>query len=179
MGGECNFAHSELELRSTPNLYKTALCNSFMAGECKLGEYCRFAHGETELRAPVIKSSDQTTPMLAMNYFSQQGGHGGISNGGGYNRRGGYQQDQGYNRPYQQRNREQRGGYDKYGGGDRRPMNGNFQSRGGGGDGYQDRRRQEGGHSQNVQGYHLQGQGIPAGVVYQTQQAPGENFKLI
>ena len=50
MGDNCNFAHSELELRSTPNIYKTALCNSFMSGECKLGEYCRFAHGETELR---------------------------------------------------------------------------------------------------------------------------------
>ena len=50
MGDMCKFAHSELELRSTPNIYKTALCNNFSNGECKLGDMCRFAHGEAELR---------------------------------------------------------------------------------------------------------------------------------
>merc|ERR1711904_388168 len=84
MGDQCNFAHSELELRSTPNLYKTALCNSFMSGECKLGEYCRFAHGEAELRMKPITEPTTCTyfpnvpnyggPFMQRQYGNNNGG---------------------------------------------------------------------------------------------------------
>lgn len=51
MGNQCNFAHSEEELRSRPNLAATGLCYQFMSkGQCKRGESCTFAHGRKELR---------------------------------------------------------------------------------------------------------------------------------
>lgn len=51
MGNECNFAHSEEELRSRPNLAATGLCYQFMSkGHCRRGESCTFAHGKKELR---------------------------------------------------------------------------------------------------------------------------------
>jgi len=51
-GKACPFAHSMDELRDKPNLYKTKLCDAFLAnGSCSRGEQCTFAHGETELRS--------------------------------------------------------------------------------------------------------------------------------
>lgn len=49
-GEGCDFAHSEAELRSTPNMFKTALCANYLAGHCSFGTQCRFAHGLEELR---------------------------------------------------------------------------------------------------------------------------------
>ena len=34
---KCKFAHSEKELRSTPDVYKTAICHNWKNGKCKLG----------------------------------------------------------------------------------------------------------------------------------------------
>lgn len=110
MGDQCNFAHSELELRSTPNLYKTALCNSFMSGECKLGEYCRFAHGEGELRMKPI-----TEPPIST-YFPN----------GPYNNNGFMPRNYNNNMPHMENNfrnnsfKNGRGGGDRGGGGDKR-----------------------------------------------------------
>uniref|UniRef100_A0A0G4ID31 C3H1-type domain-containing protein n=1 Tax=Chromera velia CCMP2878 TaxID=1169474 RepID=A0A0G4ID31_9ALVE len=50
-GEKCDFAHSEDELRSRPDLKKTRLCVAFMKGECLLqSDQCEFAHGEEERR---------------------------------------------------------------------------------------------------------------------------------
>jgi len=49
-GDKCNFAHGEDELRSTPDLFKTAICNLWTQGKCTAGEQCRFAHGYEDLR---------------------------------------------------------------------------------------------------------------------------------
>mmetsp|Transcript_32384 Transcript_32384/g.60968 ORF Transcript_32384/g.60968 Transcript_32384/m.60968 type:complete len:238 (+) Transcript_32384:67-780(+) len=51
LGADCNFAHSEHELRNQPDLVSTRLCFQFARkGVCKNGEACTFAHGKTELR---------------------------------------------------------------------------------------------------------------------------------
>uniref|UniRef100_A0A0G4GHB5 C3H1-type domain-containing protein n=1 Tax=Chromera velia CCMP2878 TaxID=1169474 RepID=A0A0G4GHB5_9ALVE len=51
-GENCNYAHTETELRSGPALTKTKLCDAFLRGACRLrGEQCRYAHGEGDLRA--------------------------------------------------------------------------------------------------------------------------------
>eukprot|EP00439_Symbiodinium_sp_Y106_P087081 s121_g39.t1 len=47
---DCKFAHGEQELRVSPSVYKTQLCNFFARGHCKKGERCRHAHGRAELR---------------------------------------------------------------------------------------------------------------------------------
>lgn len=49
-GSTCTFAHSEAELRDTPNLKKTKMCQLFMMGKCHIGQNCSFAHGEEELK---------------------------------------------------------------------------------------------------------------------------------
>ena len=108
LGENCNFAHSELELRSTPDLYKTALCNNFMSGECKLGEYCRFAHGESELRVkqPVC---EPCPPSNQNGYFGQQG----YNNHNGFNNYNGNQNNRGR---FQGNNQRGRGGQGNRGG---------------------------------------------------------------
>eukprot|EP00435_Cladocopium_sp_Y103_P015637 s4506_g3.t2 len=52
-GEDCAFAHDEKELQSAPDLRKTRLCKSFLAGKCDDRD-CKFAHGEEELRASDI-----------------------------------------------------------------------------------------------------------------------------
>lgn len=52
-GEDCAFAHDEQELQSAPDLRKTRLCRSFLAGKCDDRD-CKFAHGEDELRASDI-----------------------------------------------------------------------------------------------------------------------------
>eukprot|EP00743_Colponemidia_sp_Colp-15_P008635 GILK01009398.1.p1 GENE.GILK01009398.1~~GILK01009398.1.p1 ORF type:complete len:233 (+),score=15.83 GILK01009398.1:22-720(+) len=48
---DCNFAHSEEELRQAPDLKKTKLCPGFLRGACPNPAKCSFAHGEFELKA--------------------------------------------------------------------------------------------------------------------------------
>lgn len=50
MGNSCSFAHGDMELRSTPEFFKTTICKAFQKGACKMGDKCRYAHGESELR---------------------------------------------------------------------------------------------------------------------------------
>jgi len=50
-GVNCNYAHSQQEIRLPPNLKKTKLCQLFKMGKCQLGLSCSFAHGESELRS--------------------------------------------------------------------------------------------------------------------------------
>ena len=51
MGNDCNFAHSESELREQPDLVATKLCFQFSSkGQCSKGAACTFAHGKKELR---------------------------------------------------------------------------------------------------------------------------------
>lgn len=55
LGGNCPFAHGEVELRSTPNLFKTSLCTVFSkTNSCPHGEKCRYAHGEHDIRPPFL-----------------------------------------------------------------------------------------------------------------------------
>jgi len=52
-GGECKYAHGEVELRATVDFYKTSLCSEWSSGgQCVRGDSCRYAHGPHELRAP-------------------------------------------------------------------------------------------------------------------------------
>eukprot|EP00931_Biecheleriopsis_adriatica_P078777 TRINITY_DN5218_c0_g2_i1.p1 TRINITY_DN5218_c0_g2~~TRINITY_DN5218_c0_g2_i1.p1 ORF type:complete len:409 (+),score=81.32 TRINITY_DN5218_c0_g2_i1:75-1301(+) len=52
LGSSCNFAHDQQDLKATPNLQKTRLCNSFLAlGSCKFGSSCTYAHSADELRS--------------------------------------------------------------------------------------------------------------------------------
>ena len=50
-GGKCSFAHSQAELRGTPDFQGTELCFQFAKrGKCSRGNRCNFAHGEDKLR---------------------------------------------------------------------------------------------------------------------------------
>mmetsp|Transcript_52675 Transcript_52675/g.83578 ORF Transcript_52675/g.83578 Transcript_52675/m.83578 type:complete len:205 (-) Transcript_52675:10-624(-) len=50
-GTGCPFAHSDDELRTTPDLRKTSLCKAWKLGMCKQGaSKCAFAHGVRDLR---------------------------------------------------------------------------------------------------------------------------------
>eukprot|EP00929_Paragymnodinium_shiwhaense_P039561 TRINITY_DN20772_c0_g1_i5.p1 TRINITY_DN20772_c0_g1~~TRINITY_DN20772_c0_g1_i5.p1 ORF type:complete len:133 (+),score=13.07 TRINITY_DN20772_c0_g1_i5:116-514(+) len=46
----CTFAHTEEELRATPDLSYTRVCRLYRAGVCEAGADCSFAHGESALR---------------------------------------------------------------------------------------------------------------------------------
>lgn len=53
-GVECQFAHSDKEKRSTPDLSKTVLCRLWRQGACPhTAELCSFAHGLAELRPSI------------------------------------------------------------------------------------------------------------------------------
>jgi len=50
-GSACNFAHSDSEHRTCPNLAKTCLCQDWMNGSCALmAAECKFAHGGDDMR---------------------------------------------------------------------------------------------------------------------------------
>jgi len=50
-GESCPFAHGPEELRTRPDLTKTALCQLWRRGKCDKGRACPFAHGFRDLRA--------------------------------------------------------------------------------------------------------------------------------
>ena len=50
MGARCSYAHGDVELRFTPEFYKTSSCTAWQKGQCNMGDKCRYAHGEVELR---------------------------------------------------------------------------------------------------------------------------------
>eukprot|EP00922_Rhytidocystis_sp_ex-Travisia-forbesii_P053857 GHVS01079928.1.p1 GENE.GHVS01079928.1~~GHVS01079928.1.p1 ORF type:complete len:278 (+),score=59.43 GHVS01079928.1:964-1797(+) len=54
----CNYAHSEEERRSKPDLRETRLCQTFMRrGRCDIGG-CTFAHGYENLRNTVVEEAE-------------------------------------------------------------------------------------------------------------------------
>ncbi|EER07250.1 hypothetical protein Pmar_PMAR020409 [Perkinsus marinus ATCC 50983] len=64
-GDRCSFAHSEAELRSLPNLTKTAICYEQVYGKCgcKNGARCKYAHSEEELRKYIpLSTSNSRSP---------------------------------------------------------------------------------------------------------------------
>jgi len=72
----CNFAHSESELRTVqqnlaeinPN-YKGTLCKYFMStGQCEYGSICQYAHGDQEIRKP---SHDNGSGSVARSNYNQ------------------------------------------------------------------------------------------------------------
>ena len=48
-GEECEYAHETTEVRDTPDLRKTTMCEQYMKSKCSRVD-CRFAHGLEELR---------------------------------------------------------------------------------------------------------------------------------
>ena len=79
MGDDCNFAHSDSELRQAPDLVATKLCYQFSnKGQCSKGAACTFAHGKKELREapkevtrpkqmePIKVQVSEISPMKAM-----------------------------------------------------------------------------------------------------------------
>eukprot|EP00929_Paragymnodinium_shiwhaense_P080522 TRINITY_DN41_c0_g2_i2.p1 TRINITY_DN41_c0_g2~~TRINITY_DN41_c0_g2_i2.p1 ORF type:complete len:182 (-),score=21.20 TRINITY_DN41_c0_g2_i2:379-924(-) len=46
----CNFAHSEKDLCSLPDLAYTRFCRDYAAGYCPVGDNCKFAHEENAVR---------------------------------------------------------------------------------------------------------------------------------
>eukprot|EP00388_Colpodella_angusta_P022475 GDKJ01057475.1.p1 GENE.GDKJ01057475.1~~GDKJ01057475.1.p1 ORF type:complete len:1106 (-),score=341.72 GDKJ01057475.1:735-3887(-) len=55
-GDDCHYAHSEAELRPTPNFTRTTMCKLVVAGEECLNDNCRFAHSREELRTSELGS---------------------------------------------------------------------------------------------------------------------------
>merc|ERR1719159_393483 len=50
-GSSCGFAHSDVELKSRPDLSRTRLCRAYIqTGQCNNAN-CTFAHTKEELRA--------------------------------------------------------------------------------------------------------------------------------
>eukprot|EP00429_Kryptoperidinium_foliaceum_P015317 CAMPEP_0176044476 /NCGR_PEP_ID=MMETSP0120_2-20121206/22074_1 /TAXON_ID=160619 /ORGANISM="Kryptoperidinium foliaceum, Strain CCMP 1326" /LENGTH=273 /DNA_ID=CAMNT_0017377881 /DNA_START=60 /DNA_END=881 /DNA_ORIENTATION=+ len=63
-GPRCTFAHSETELRTQPDFFKTQLCvDHFRGGLCSRGAACRYAHSPEEIRRTNVpkKARVQTT----------------------------------------------------------------------------------------------------------------------
>ena len=51
-GQDCEYAHDVREIKNTPDLRKTTLCEMYENAKCaKSSEQCRFAHGKSDLRA--------------------------------------------------------------------------------------------------------------------------------
>jgi len=51
-GSNCTFAHGDDEMKRSPDLRKTRICQSFSKGTCDLSnDECNFAHGEQDLRS--------------------------------------------------------------------------------------------------------------------------------
>jgi len=71
-GYSCTFAHSEDQLQSQPDLYKTSLCSKFTRkGFCKNGDQCKYAHGTEELRDPIMNQvPSQEAPLK--HWFPQE-----------------------------------------------------------------------------------------------------------
>jgi len=65
---DCDFAHDEKDLRYTLDIYKTALCNNYNKGSCKLGDKCRFAHGESELKSKPAHLQANASPQKKPSY---------------------------------------------------------------------------------------------------------------
>jgi len=64
-GAKCTYAHSDHELSRCPDLYKTALCSKFVAGQCTDID-CTYAHGIHELR-----SAPETFKTSICRYFQK------------------------------------------------------------------------------------------------------------
>jgi hypothetical protein len=59
-GEACCFAHSDNDLQSRPNLYKTQFCRAFLrSGACRDGANCKYAHGVQDVRKPTIDDDDE------------------------------------------------------------------------------------------------------------------------
>ena len=59
-GENCRFAHSTDELRTNPN-EKTRICQHWLRGNCRFGDFCYHAHGEHELKMPEDNPFYKTT----------------------------------------------------------------------------------------------------------------------
>ena len=64
---ECPYAHTLLELRATPMLFRTVMCSWWKKGQCEFGDSCRFAHGDTELRESSSVADSSPTHQAAVN----------------------------------------------------------------------------------------------------------------
>jgi len=50
VGHSCAFAHGDCDLKAQPDLSKTRICRSWLAGKCdKTKEECKFAHGRKDV----------------------------------------------------------------------------------------------------------------------------------
>jgi len=71
VGSNCEFAHSESEIRETPDLTKTQLCTKFMTGNCTK-KNCSYAHGEAEL---VNRPSFKKQPCMSFGFGKCRNGN--------------------------------------------------------------------------------------------------------
>mmetsp|Transcript_65043 Transcript_65043/g.190281 ORF Transcript_65043/g.190281 Transcript_65043/m.190281 type:complete len:353 (+) Transcript_65043:64-1122(+) len=60
-GTYCSYAHSDRELSSRPDLYRTELCHRFKnSGRCRNGDACSFAHSRQQLRKSGMEEGVQS-----------------------------------------------------------------------------------------------------------------------
>ena len=69
-GEQCTFAHGESELRSTPDLFKTAICHLWSQGRCVAGDHCRFAHGDEDKRPAYSYLKHTISYLMFQPFFS-------------------------------------------------------------------------------------------------------------
>lgn len=74
-GDSCTYAHTDVELRSPPDLTKTKICSRWKRNACdKSPEQCAYAHGADDLRDTNTPSTSASTTRRALSSNQDEGG---------------------------------------------------------------------------------------------------------